>query len=171
LQITPAGDEITTEAPNPRVGSHTIDINPFPEKQSITPCLPQPTMRRASTLASFPVLSRSIATVRGGATATSASASHGLLQVALYSTTSSGSHLRRPWFESFSGRKLAIGVAGTLASVAFATSLTQEVYAKEPPPAELVPKEVVLYQYEACPFCNKVKGKMLSSSVFVAMNV
>lgn len=123
-------------------------------------------MRRASTLASFPILSRSIATLHGGATVTSASASPGLLQVALYSTTSAGSHLRRPWFESFSCRKLAIGVAGTLASVAIATSLTQEVYAKEPPPAELVPKEVVLYQYEACPFCNKVKGKMLSSFCF-----
>jgi microsomal prostaglandin-E synthase 2 len=45
-----------------------------------------------------------------------------------------------------------------LVSAAAAASLSQEVLAKEPPPAELVPKEVVLYQYEACPFCNKVKG-------------
>lgn len=37
--------------------------------------------------------------------------------------------------------------------------MTQEVYAKEPPqPKEFLPKEVVLYQYEACPFCNKVKA-------------
>lgn len=109
-------------------------------------------MRRASTLASFPILSRSIAT--------SASVSHRLLQVALYTTAgSAASHVRRPLSESFSGRKLAFGVAGTLASMAVATSLAQEVHAKEPPPAELVPKEVVLYQYEACPFCNKVKGK------------
>lgn len=43
-------------------------------------------------------------------------------------------------------------------SVAAAATLSQEVYAKEPPPPEVVPKEVVLYQYEACPFCNKVKG-------------
>ncbi|XP_062027888.1 uncharacterized protein LOC133743850 [Rosa rugosa] len=113
-------------------------------------------MRRASTLASFPILSRSIATLHGGATATSPS--HRLLQVALYSSAGAGSHGRRPWFESFSGRKLAVGFAGTLASVAVATSLAQEVHAKEPPPAELVPKEVVLYQYEACPFCNKVKA-------------
>lgn len=33
-----------------------------------------------------------------------------------------------------------------------------EVYAKEPQPPEVVPKDVVLYQYEACPFCNKVKA-------------
>ncbi|ONI09347.1 hypothetical protein PRUPE_5G233700 [Prunus persica] len=119
-------------------------------------------MRRASTLASFNVLSRSLATVHGGAVATSASPSHSLLQVALYGTSSTtGPHVRRRWFDSFSGGpagKLAIGVAGTLASVAVASSLTQEVYAKEPPPAELVPKDVVLYQYEACPFCNKVKA-------------
>ncbi|XP_050376426.1 uncharacterized protein LOC126793837 [Argentina anserina] len=112
-------------------------------------------MRRASTLASIPVLSRSIATLHGG----SASAGHRLLRAALFSTAgSSGSHARRPWSESFSGRKLALGFAGTLASVAVATSLAQEVYAKEPPPAELMPKGVVLYQYEACPFCNKVKA-------------
>lgn len=125
-------------------------------------------MRRASTLASFNVLSRSLATVHGGAAATSASPSHVLLQVALYGTSSTtGSHVRRRWFDSFSGGpagKLAIGVAGTLASVAVASSLTQEVYAKEPPPAELVPKDVVLYQYEACPFCNKVKGEKCSLS-------
>lgn len=125
-------------------------------------------MRRASTLASFNVLSRSLATVHGGAVATSASPSHVLLQVALYGTSSTtGSHVRRRWFDSFSGGpagKLAIGVAGTLASVAVASSLTQEVYAKEPPPAELVPKDVVLYQYEACPFCNKVKGEKCSLS-------
>ncbi|XP_022134718.1 prostaglandin E synthase 2-like [Momordica charantia] len=36
--------------------------------------------------------------------------------------------------------------------------MSQEVYAKEPLQQELVPKEVVLYQYEACPFCNKVKA-------------
>ncbi|XP_068306475.1 uncharacterized protein [Pyrus communis] len=118
-------------------------------------------MRRASTLASLPLLSRSLSTVHGGATATSAPASYGLLQVALYGTTSTGSQARRRWLDSFSGgsgRQLAIGVAGTLASVAVVTSLAPEVYAKEPPPAALVPKEVVLYQYEACPFCNKVKA-------------
>ncbi|KAL3574987.1 hypothetical protein D5086_023088 [Populus alba] len=45
-----------------------------------------------------------------------------------------------------------------LVSAAAAASLSQDVLAKEPPLAELVPKEVVLYQYEACPFCNKVKA-------------
>ncbi|KAM1650639.1 hypothetical protein EV1_003241 [Malus domestica] len=56
----------------------------------------------------------------------------------------------RRWLDSFSrgsGPKLAIDVAGTLASVAVTTSLAPEVYATEPPSAALVPKEVVLYQY------------------------
>ncbi|KAK2664531.1 hypothetical protein Ddye_003105 [Dipteronia dyeriana] len=55
--------------------------------------------------------------------------------------------------------RLSSGVAGALASVAAVASLSyQEVHAKEPLPADLAPKEVVLYQYEACPFCNKVKA-------------
>nr|XP_016510195.1 PREDICTED: prostaglandin E synthase 2-like [Nicotiana tabacum] len=39
-----------------------------------------------------------------------------------------------------------------------ATALTEEVHAKEAVPPELRPKDIVLYQYEACPFCNKVKA-------------
>ncbi|QCD92298.1 prostaglandin-E synthase [Vigna unguiculata] len=44
----------------------------------------------------------------------------------------------------------SLGVAGAL--------LSQEVLAKERPPPEALPRDVVLYQYEACPFCNKVKA-------------
>ncbi|CAH2046915.1 unnamed protein product [Thlaspi arvense] len=57
---------------------------------------------------------------------------------------------------SFSG-----GVAGIVFfSAAAASSLGQEVHAKETsgPAQKFIPKEVVLYQYEACPFCNKVKA-------------
>ncbi|KAM6592421.1 hypothetical protein CsatA_000124 [Cannabis sativa] len=53
---------------------------------------------------------------------------------------------------------ISTGIAGVMVSGAAAVSLSQEVYAKEPPSKELVPKDVVLYQYEACPFCNKVKA-------------
>ncbi|CAN8287466.1 unnamed protein product [Cochlearia groenlandica] len=53
---------------------------------------------------------------------------------------------------SFSG-----GVAGIVFfSAAAASSIGQEVHAKEA--HKFNPKEVVLYQYEACPFCNKVKA-------------
>lgn len=51
-----------------------------------------------------------------------------------------------------------LGFAGV---VSFSTALLdREAVAKEPPPPELAPKIVVLYQYEACPFCNKVKGEL-----------
>uniref|UniRef100_A0A803LIY4 GST N-terminal domain-containing protein n=1 Tax=Chenopodium quinoa TaxID=63459 RepID=A0A803LIY4_CHEQI len=50
------------------------------------------------------------------------------------------------------------GIAGTMFfSVAAATTLTQEAHAKEPIQSQIF-KDVVLYQYEACPFCNKVKA-------------
>uniref|UniRef100_A0A0D6QXV7 Prostaglandin E synthase 2 n=1 Tax=Araucaria cunninghamii TaxID=56994 RepID=A0A0D6QXV7_ARACU len=42
-------------------------------------------------------------------------------------------------------------------SFSFAASFSTAV-AKERPPAEFVPKNLVLYQYAACPFCNKVKA-------------
>ncbi|KAK9277829.1 hypothetical protein L1049_027385 [Liquidambar formosana] len=123
-------------------------------------------MRRASTLASS-VLSRTLVTAYDGGT-TTASVQHRLLQVALYgssSTTTNSSFTRWRWFSpvvnSFSGgsgRVVSLGFAGALLSFALAASVSQEVYAKEPPPPELVPKDVVLYQYEACPFCNKVKA-------------
>ncbi|KAB1212288.1 Prostaglandin E synthase 2 [Morella rubra] len=117
-------------------------------------------MRRASTLASS-ALSRTLATAHGGGN--SAAAHSRLLQVALFGSNSStgGSYTRGRWFSSFTGssvRAVSLGVAGALVSVAAATSLSHDVYAKEPPPTELVPKDVVLYQYEACPFCNKVKA-------------
>ncbi|KAJ6672691.1 MICROSOMAL PROSTAGLANDIN E SYNTHASE-2 [Salix viminalis] len=111
-------------------------------------------MRRASTLASS-VLSRTLTSTLhdGGALST---IKHRLLLASLYSTTSNtGSSHSRRIFNPFSS---SLGVAGALVSAAAAASLSQDVLAKEPPRAELVPKEVVLYQYEACPFCNKVKA-------------
>ncbi|GFS33190.1 glutathione S-transferase family protein [Actinidia rufa] len=42
---------------------------------------------------------------------------------------------------------------------AAASSLAEDVHAKEQPPSKkFLPNDVVLYQYEACPFCNKVKA-------------
>lgn len=128
-------------------------------------------MRRASTLASS-VFSRTLApTYDGGATTTN----RRLLQAALYCTGGAGgSYNHNRWFyrlsNSFSARAASVGVAGALVSVAATTFLAQEAYAKEPPPQELVPKDVVLYQYEACPFCNKVKGLYLSYCMYPVLN-
>ncbi|GLT65257.1 hypothetical protein SLA2020_376960 [Shorea laevis] len=120
-------------------------------------------MRRASTLASS-VLSNTLANAHGGVGASTVH--HRLLQVVLFcSSSTTNSYTHRPWFSPFfsssssgSARGVCLGVAGALASVATAASLSQSVYAKEPLPSEVVPKDVILYQYEACPFCNKVKA-------------
>ena len=117
-------------------------------------------MRRSSSIASS-FLYRSIGTSHGAVSAYAIS-NQRLLQAALFS---SSSHTHRRWFSSLldsvaggSARAASLGVVGAVASLAAAVSMSQDVYAKEPLRQELVPKEVVLYQYEACPFCNKVKG-------------
>ncbi|KAF5734030.1 prostaglandin E synthase 2-like [Tripterygium wilfordii] len=115
-------------------------------------------MRKASTLASS-ILSRTLATVSNGAFVPNSAVQHRLIQVALYCNSSGGSsHAPGRWSSTLSGRAASVGFAGALASIATVASMSQEVYAKEPPCQELMPKEVVLYQYEACPFCNKVKA-------------
>ncbi|CAK9179255.1 unnamed protein product [Ilex paraguariensis] len=111
-------------------------------------------MRRASTLAAS-ALSRALLSANEGCATT---VQPRLLQAALYGTTTSST--RRWWSSSISGsaKAVSLGLAGALATVAGVATLSQEVYAKEPPSPEAVPKDVILYQYEACPFCNKVKA-------------
>ncbi|EPS70745.1 hypothetical protein M569_04015, partial [Genlisea aurea] len=48
--------------------------------------------------------------------------------------------------------------AGTMLFSVAATTLMGEAHAKEPVQTKFLAREVVLYQYEACPFCNKVKA-------------
>lgn len=73
-------------------------------------------------------------------------------------TTIPSSEPPSPRFGGLPTPSFAGGVAGIVFfSAAAASSLGQEVHAKEMS-HKFNPKEVVLYQYEACPFCNKVKG-------------
>jgi hypothetical protein len=44
-------------------------------------------------------------------------------------------------------------------SLSFAASTVSVAFAKERVADKFAPSEVVLYQYDACPFCNKVKGR------------
>ncbi|KAL3640999.1 hypothetical protein CASFOL_015967 [Castilleja foliolosa] len=79
-----------------------------------------------------------------------------LLQTAYFSTTTAttNSSTRSRLFSS-----KRISVAGTVAfSVYAASALVGEVQAKEPVQSKYRPNDVILYQYEACPFCNKVKA-------------
>ncbi|KAI9114040.1 hypothetical protein K1719_015291 [Acacia pycnantha] len=120
-------------------------------------------MRRASTLASFAV-SKTLAAEHGGS-GISVAVQRRLLQSALYGTSSGNTYNRRRWLSSLLGpftgsstQVASLGAAGALITVVAAASYSQQVYAKEPPPPEVLPRDVVLYQYEACPFCNKVKA-------------
>ncbi|KQJ81969.1 prostaglandin E synthase 2 [Brachypodium distachyon] len=58
-----------------------------------------------------------------------------------------------------SSRVVPAGIAGAVSfSLTFATVAAAEVQAKERLPVDLLPQNVVLYQYQACPFCNKVRA-------------
>lgn len=88
---------------------------------------------------------------------------HRMTTAAQFSTSSNKSSTRSNWLfnnllTDLSARTAAHAVAGTMLFSVAATTLTEEVHAKEVVPPELRPKDLVLYQYEACPFCNKVKG-------------
>ncbi|KAL3372266.1 hypothetical protein AABB24_008689 [Solanum stoloniferum] len=88
---------------------------------------------------------------------------HRMSTAAQFSTSSNKSSARSNWLfnnllTDLSARTAAHAVAGTMLFSVAATTLTEEVHAKEAVPPELRPKDLVLYQYEACPFCNKVKA-------------
>ncbi|KAB2082372.1 hypothetical protein ERO13_A05G184900v2 [Gossypium hirsutum] len=88
-----------------------------------------------------------------------------LAQAALMSTCSSSSSNSHIFSQKLADRlglsrpSLVRRVAGTMLFSVAASSMAQDALAKEKPRSEkFLPKEVVLYQYEACPFCNKVKA-------------
>ncbi|KAL9275909.1 Prostaglandin E synthase 2-like protein [Drosera capensis] len=99
-----------------------------------------------------------IATSVVASTASSPAAAHN--QRALYSGFASSTKSNWLW-NIFSDQIKSPAVGGTLFFSVAASSLVQDArLAKEPAreSAKEFPKNVVLYQYEACPFCNKVKA-------------
>ncbi|GER33981.1 glutathione S-transferase family protein [Striga asiatica] len=119
-----------------------------------------PEMRRVSGLASVR------RAVEGVAAGNYSNQRHDrLFQAALFSTnSSSNSSAKSHWFSNNriygnqSASAAAHTFAGTMLFSVTATTLAEEVHAKEPVQLKFRPKDVVLYQYEACPFCNKVKA-------------
>ncbi|XP_047320596.1 prostaglandin E synthase 2-like [Impatiens glandulifera] len=90
-----------------------------------------------------------------------------LFQAAEYNSSAQlgASSTGRRWISSIFNSKFgstasiaSLTLAGAVVTTAGAASLFQEAHAKEPLSPEFAPKDVVLYQYEACPFCNKVKA-------------
>ncbi|KAL8459167.1 hypothetical protein ACS0TY_036584 [Phlomoides rotata] len=85
---------------------------------------------------------------------------HRLIRAAFLSTNSNKFH----WIsyngasDENSSRAAARGLQGKMMFSVAATSVVEEVEAKEAVHPKFQPENVVLYQYEACPFCNKVKA-------------
>jgi hypothetical protein len=60
-------------------------------------------------------------------------------------------------WQHLKNRSMTFVAAGAF-SMSFAASMMSVASAKERVDDKYAPREVVLYQYDACPFCNKVKG-------------
>lgn len=127
-------------------------------------------MRRRVTVSGLAAISRAI----GGGGTSAISVTHPRLpQRALCGASYSTTNCNLQWLSSPgladclvpSGPSVVNGVAGTRFLSAAATSAAKEA----PRPEKFSPKDVVLYQYEACPFCNKVKGKIesINSQLFL----
>ncbi|KAL3514792.1 hypothetical protein ACH5RR_027509 [Cinchona calisaya] len=120
-------------------------------------------MRRVGGLVALRRAAEGVATsFKGGATSFKGGDVVGnrLVQATLYST-SNNTFTRHHWFAN--GNKLVDQpathtVAGTMLFSVAASAVSDDVHAKEPVQPKLRPNDVVLYQYEACPFCNKVKA-------------
>ncbi|XP_030950784.1 prostaglandin E synthase 2-like [Quercus lobata] len=96
--------------------------------------------------------------IGGGATAASANRQR-VLQAALYGTCSNFNSERFGLSSRSAPPSVTNGcVAGTKSFSAAATSLAQDHAHAHAHSHKFSPKDVVLYQYEACPFCNKVKA-------------
>ncbi|KAL2512836.1 Glutathione S-transferase family protein [Abeliophyllum distichum] len=109
-------------------------------------------MRRFSSLAAVCRLASSPATLENPI-----HHQHRLFQAALFSTNHS---TRSHWFsyDKVTAQSTRTAVTGTMLFSVAATTLAEEVHAKEHLQSKFRPNDVVLYQYEACPFCNKVKA-------------
>lgn len=103
--------------------------------------------------------------VGGVAFAPSVAGNHAHQHRAFLSTNSNKFH----WFsyngtsDEHSSLAMARVLPGTMLFSVAATSVVEEVDAKEAVHPKFQPSDIVLYQYEACPFCNKVKGIHSSS--------
>ncbi|KAK4787532.1 hypothetical protein SAY86_011365 [Trapa natans] len=69
------------------------------------------------------------------------------------------SHRLCGWFDLLLAQPIPQAVTGVRSFSGASSAAAQDVRWREnPQDVKLCPKDVVLYQYEACPFCNKVKA-------------
>ncbi|XP_004291342.1 PREDICTED: prostaglandin E synthase 2-like [Fragaria vesca subsp. vesca] len=92
----------------------------------------------------------------GGATRVAGATPQRLVQAATISSCSNSNPL---WFSQSSGDRFGLSKPSTAAGGAiwFSTTAAQEMHSHVSGD-KFAPNDVVLYQYEACPFCNKVRA-------------
>ncbi|KAF3796492.1 Prostaglandin E synthase 2 [Nymphaea thermarum] len=119
-------------------------------------------MRRAQRLVSHILRGVAPVSCAGGSLSVDHCGIGGLQRVAFFSSRTGPFFLPKTLEEGSPNWRpsLALTLAGALSfSVAAAAAFASgDAEAKERLPIELTPRNVVLYQYEACPFCNKVKA-------------
>ncbi|XP_074263749.1 uncharacterized protein LOC141586437 [Silene latifolia] len=101
----------------------------------------------------------SLAALRRAATALTVSQPQAQYSLRQSAPLSSSAHRQWPLASAPSANSLGFGAKTTMffsVAAAAATTLSQEAVAKEQHFHKF--NDVVLYQYEACPFCNKVKA-------------
>ena len=76
-----------------------------------------------------------------------------------------GEHSKREETKALWNSNRVTWVAAGAFSLSFAASTMSVSFAKERVVEKFSPREVVLYQYDACPFCNKVKGRLFRGIV------
>ncbi|KAI7742827.1 hypothetical protein M8C21_005667 [Ambrosia artemisiifolia] len=119
-------------------------------------------MRRASILASSSALSRTL--LSSSSSSTKQHYTRLFQAPSFYITDSSNRCFSSSRFPGGggTGTRFSLSLTGLLAAtvaVGGSSLLVEEgAYAKQVVKPDLFPKDVVLYQYEACPFCNKVKA-------------
>lgn len=106
---------------------------------------------------------RAVKGVAGASTASGcvAQEQRRLFQAAILSTNGnfvSSVRSRLVAFDRISGGFSGEIVAGRMQFSTAASAVVEEAGVKESAEQKFLPKEVVLYQYEACPFCNKVRA-------------
>lgn len=92
----------------------------------------------------------------GGATRVGGATQQRLVQAAMISTCSNSNPL---WFSQSSGDHFGLSKPSVAAGGGMCfSSLAQEEVHSHVSADKFAPNDVVLYQYEACPFCNKVRA-------------
>ncbi|XP_072954080.1 uncharacterized protein [Typha angustifolia] len=115
-------------------------------------------MRRAQSFISRSLLHRALLT-----SSPVAAVDRRILRPVALSGTAAATSPRWRWWPpnapAASGRSGVVEIAGAISLSLTLVTAAAVAEAKEPPASpDLLPKDVVLYQYEACPFCNKVRA-------------